>query len=1148
MALQITKSVREQIPFNPTLFSMDGKIRFNSLRQTRQTAQLINNLYKEKRPAEKKPSAGTLNAIDLIDDIFHHLIWLYQTEKVPKLTSTILNNQENGQLLDDGNHLLEVLVTSYPPERVFSYTETPASFLKSETDGFQNRELILEDLILIWISTLNPAKQPYGWLLHAPELVEMPSYKPVMVEVESILAGLPKFGPEDQSLIEMLKSPAIHSPNSLTGQLEFIRSRWGSLLGDYLTAILKSLDLAREEEKITSMGAGPVIIPRYDHDEFIASGGRDIDTEAFSLDSDWMPRLVLIAKNVFVWMDQLSVKYGQTIHHLDQIPDEELATLANRGINGLWLIGLWQRSPASARIKQLCGNPEALASAYSLYSYQIADELGGETACENLKKRAAHYGIRMASDMVPNHMGIDSEWVINHPERFLSLDDCPYPAYRFTGQDLSNHPGVTLQIEDRYFDRADAAVVFRRIDNRDGSVKYIYHGNDGTSMPWNDTAQLNYLDANVREIVIQTILEVARRFPIIRFDAAMTLAKKHIQRLWFPEPGSGGAIPSRSENAISQADFDRALPREFWREVVERVEKEVPDTLLLAEAFWLMEGYFVRTLGMHRVYNSAFMHMLRDEDNAGYRKIVKNTLEFEPEILKRFVNFMNNPDERTAVDQFGKNDKYFAVCTLLATLPGLPMFGHGQFEGFTEKYGMEYRKAYQNESEDLSLLNRHEFEICPLLHQREIFAGVEHFRLFDFVCDHGEDENVFAYTNARDVNLTLVIVNNQYQAIHGSIKTSSPQLIRQQDQKHLLTSSVADCLGVGSAADGFITFRDQSTGLQYLRPVHKLQDHGFEINLNGYEHHVFLDFRWVHSTIENDYQTLFSQIGLQGVTSLEDSLRGLRLQPVLQPFRDLINDKTLIFGRNCAADPLSAQKTQFIRDFSEKLKCFYAGIQISTQIRVSDFDDMLRNSVRMMEALIELPHLGETIQIPGAKNLRSALERCELKKSNDSLAFTILFAWIVTRPLVQITGSTSDGELSLAIIEELQVQMRNSGVAHDEIQQATQTLRFLDRVYDWIKPGVEPAPQQLLLSWFSMEEVRVFTQVNHFEKIDWFNGERFNEFLWWIKIIAILYGQSKNGTDQSQLIETILMCDSVTRKIATRLKHSKYQVSKMIGN
>jgi hypothetical protein len=32
-------------------------------------------------------------------------------------------------------------------------------------------------------------------------------------------------------------------------------------------------------------------------------------------------------------------------------------------------------------------------------------------------------------------------------------------------------------------------------------------------MPWNDTAQLNYLMPEVREAVIQTILAVARRFP-----------------------------------------------------------------------------------------------------------------------------------------------------------------------------------------------------------------------------------------------------------------------------------------------------------------------------------------------------------------------------------------------------------------------------------------------------------------------------------------------------------------------------------------------------------------------------------------------------------------------------------------------------------
>ena len=233
-----------------------------------------------------------------------------------------------------------------------------------------------------------------------------------------------------------------------------------------------------------------------------------------------------------------------------------------------------------------------------------------------------------------------------------------------------------------------------------GEVRYIYHGNDGTSMPWNDTAQLNYLLPEVREAVIQTILHVARMFPIIRFDAAMTLAKRHYQRLWFPEPGSGGDIASRAEYGLTKDQFNAVFPEEFWREVVDRVAAEVPDTLLLAEAFWLMEGYFVRTLGMHRVYNSAFMNMLKMEDNAKYRLVIKNTVEFDPEILKRYVNFMNNPDEDTAVAQFGKEDKYFGVATLMATMPGLPMFGHGQVEGFTEKYGMEFRRPMWDETPD----------------------------------------------------------------------------------------------------------------------------------------------------------------------------------------------------------------------------------------------------------------------------------------------------------------------------------------------------------------------------------------------------------------------------------------------------------------
>ena len=86
----------------------------------------------------------------------------------------------------------------------------------------------------------------------------------------------------------------------------------------------------------------------------------------------------------------------------------------------------------------------------------------------NLRDRAWRYGIRLASDMVPNHMGIDSPWVIDHPDWFVSWITRPFPSYSFNGPDLSTNPAVSINIEDHYYDRTDAAVVFKYYDHRDG--------------------------------------------------------------------------------------------------------------------------------------------------------------------------------------------------------------------------------------------------------------------------------------------------------------------------------------------------------------------------------------------------------------------------------------------------------------------------------------------------------------------------------------------------------------------------------------------------------------------------------------------------------------------------------------------------------
>ncbi|MEA1928460.1 MAG: alpha-amylase family glycosyl hydrolase, partial [Candidatus Auribacterota bacterium] len=645
-------------------------------------------------------------------------------------------------------------------------------------------------------------------------------------------------------------------------------------------------------------------------DDYRAGYGSRAEYEHFSADLDWMPRVVLMVKNSYVWLDQLSKRYHRRISRLDQIPDEELDRLARWGFTGFWLIGIWERSPASREIKRRCGNPEADASAYSLYDYVIASDLGGEKALRNLKDRAWRRGIRLASDMVPNHVGIYSKWVIEHPHWFIRSPHPPFPGYRFTGPNLSKDSRMEIYLEDGYWKRSDAAVVFKRVDRETGEVWYIYHGNDGTSMPWNDTAQIDFLQDAVREVVIQTILHVARSFPIIRFDAAMVLAKQHFQRLWYPPPGEGGAIPSRAGRGVSRGEFNRLFPIEFWREVVDRVAREVPETLLLAEAFWMLEGYFVRTLGMHRVYNSAFMNMLKLEMNDQYRQVVKEVLEFEPGILKRFVNFMNNPDEATAVAQFGKGDKYFGICTMLVTMPGLPLFGHGQIEGLTEKYGMEYRKAYWDEPIDEYLVKRHEEEIFPLMKKRHLFSDVTNFYLYDFYLEDGTvNEDVFAYSNRYENERSLIVYNNRFCNTNGWIRLSASRVENGRGgRKKMIQVDISRGLALRAADNDFTILKDLRSDLEYIRSSREIREKGLYFMLRAYQTHVFADIREVRDDGKGFLAALCESLNGRGVDNINDALKKVHFAPLYQAFQAIFNPDVFrrLFALSAGSNSLEA--------------------------------------------------------------------------------------------------------------------------------------------------------------------------------------------------------------------------------------------------
>ena len=899
--------------FDESFFSVRGDVVFGDLRRSHLFADHVN--ARRQGAGEGALRASDVYAMGLMHEVLHAVLAAYRRTLAPAAFGALA-----GRLRADSpaalSSTLRAFVETYPPPEVYRGEVTVDAYLAGSTAGVSNQEWILEELILLWVMNQNPAYAPIADLVSDEPLRTGSAYVTLMAQIAEHFDAEPRFGPSGESVIDLLLAPVRHAPTSLARQLEFMRDRWGLVLGGAggLLGILLGLDFITEEgrwflRKSHGFAKDDAVAPPDFQGELYEQ-----EEERFSADVDWMPNVVMLAKSTFVWLDQLAKHYRRAITTLGDIPDEELDRLASRGFTSLWLIGLWRRSVASRTIKQINGNPEAVASAYSLFDYEIAPELGGRAAYETLRDRAAQRGIRLASDMVPNHMGIDSSWVVNHPDWFIQSKTPPFPGYSFNGQDLSTDARVGIFVEDGYFSKTDAAVVFKRLDRHTGDVRYVYHGNDGTSMPWNDTAQLNYLLGEVREAVIQTILHVARLFPIIRFDAAMTLAKRHYQRLWFPIPGKGGDIPSRAEHALTRERFDELFPVEFWREVVDRVQREVPGTLLLAEAFWMMEGYFVRTLGMHRVYNSAFMNMLKNEDNAGFRTSLKNVLLFNPQILKRHVNFMNNPDEDTAVAQFGKDDKYFGVCLVMSTLPGLPMFGHGQVEGYGERYGMEYKRAYWDEQPDGWLVSRHEREIFPLLRKRWLFSDVEAFTLYDLFTPEGHvDEDVLAFSNRKGSERSVVVYHNKFKDTRGWIRTSVGFL----DNGSVVSRTLGEGLGIVPEQGKLWVFRDHVTGLEYIRHSGELCAQGLYVELGAFKYRAFLDFREVVDTKAAPYADLARRLEGAGVPSMASALTELVLKPLHDPFYEAIAPGSVAYLAKATGEEATAaleEKLEHIAD------------------------------------------------------------------------------------------------------------------------------------------------------------------------------------------------------------------------------------------
>jgi glycosidase len=361
--------------------------------------------------------------------------------------------------------------------------------------------------------------------------------------------------------------------------------------------------------------------------------------------------------NTAVWLNDLGRKYGGTVT-LAGVPDSELARLAGLRFDGLWLMGVWRRSPASRSIAltdealrnaYLAALPDyraedVIGSPFAVHEYTVDSMFGGDEELRALRLRMRGFGLRLILDFVPNHVARDHAWVMQHPEYLV----------QGTVADLRSHPEAWFASREQIF----------------------AHGRDPYFPAWTDTVQIDYRRPETRRAVTDLLLSLAGRCDGMRCDMAMLVTRNVFCRTWggqFEGPGA-----------------------DFWPEAIPALKSAHPDFLIGAEVYWDLE-YELQQQGFDYTYDKRLYDRLTGNDPEQVRGHLRAGIDYQ----RRLVRFIENHDEPRAAAVFGV-ERSKAVATLALTLPGLHMVHDGQMEGFKTRLPVQLaRRPHEEANPDL---------------------------------------------------------------------------------------------------------------------------------------------------------------------------------------------------------------------------------------------------------------------------------------------------------------------------------------------------------------------------------------------------------------------------------------------------------------
>ncbi len=131
----------------------------------------------------------------LIDEILHYIVGRYIEETDPstieKALSFLTEKLENEKI----ENTLYYFTDQFPPLDVYKRNIDIEGYLKGETAGASNRQVVLEEMLLLWLANMNPAFSPFFELFDDSSLKKDTAYLQTISTLRSFFDTQPTLRP-----------------------------------------------------------------------------------------------------------------------------------------------------------------------------------------------------------------------------------------------------------------------------------------------------------------------------------------------------------------------------------------------------------------------------------------------------------------------------------------------------------------------------------------------------------------------------------------------------------------------------------------------------------------------------------------------------------------------------------------------------------------------------------------------------------------------------------------------------------------------------------------------------------------------------------------------------------------------------------------